>query len=166
MQVGISQSSCFCCPRRTVQQERFGVLRVVNSTGADTGEYACYPLYCEDADCRREYDKAAKVFVFFPGTKPKWWFWSLFFQRDDADKTSFFFFSRNSSFLHTIKKITTSSVWVICISGQRIVSPEHKVYWASNAFIVQSAVFIWKAWHVLCCYHSNSTVTTNELYWR
>lgn len=55
---------------RTVQQERYGVLRVVNSTGADTGEYACYPLYCEDTDCRREYDKAAKVYVFFPGTKP------------------------------------------------------------------------------------------------
>ncbi|TNM98789.1 hypothetical protein fugu_013353 [Takifugu bimaculatus] len=51
---------------KTVQQERYGVLRVVNSTGADTGEYACYPLYCEDADCRREYDKAARVFVFFP----------------------------------------------------------------------------------------------------
>uniref|UniRef100_H3CUC1 Platelet-derived growth factor receptor-like protein n=1 Tax=Tetraodon nigroviridis TaxID=99883 RepID=H3CUC1_TETNG len=51
---------------KTVQQERYGVLRVVNSTGADTGEYACYPLRCEDAGCRREHDKAAKVFVFFP----------------------------------------------------------------------------------------------------
>lgn len=53
---------------RTVQQERYGVLKVANSTGADTGEYTCYPLYCEDTDCRREYDKATKVFVFFPGT--------------------------------------------------------------------------------------------------
>ncbi|XP_035506674.1 platelet-derived growth factor receptor-like protein [Scophthalmus maximus] len=51
---------------RTVQHERYGVLTLVNSTGADTGEYACYPMYCEDTDCRKEYDKAVKVFVFFP----------------------------------------------------------------------------------------------------
>ncbi|KAJ8246558.1 hypothetical protein GJAV_G00252750 [Gymnothorax javanicus] len=36
------------------------------ATGADTGEYTCYPMYCEDRDCRKEYDRAAKVFVFFP----------------------------------------------------------------------------------------------------
>lgn len=52
---------------RIVQQERYGVLTLVNTTGADTGEYTCYPLYCEDTDCRKEYDKAVKVFVFFPG---------------------------------------------------------------------------------------------------
>ncbi|TKS72573.1 Platelet-derived growth factor receptor-like protein [Collichthys lucidus] len=51
---------------RTVQQERYGVLTLVNSTGADTGEYACYPMHCEDTDCRKDYDKAVKVFVFFP----------------------------------------------------------------------------------------------------
>lgn len=49
-----------------VQHERYGVLTLVNSTGADTGEYTCFPMYCEDTDCRREYDKAVKVFVFFP----------------------------------------------------------------------------------------------------
>lgn len=53
--------------RRIVQQERYGVLTLVNTTGADTGEYTCYPLYCEGTDCRKEYDKAVKVFVFFPG---------------------------------------------------------------------------------------------------
>ncbi|KAI9539173.1 hypothetical protein NQZ68_009250 [Dissostichus eleginoides] len=49
-----------------VQQERYGVLTLVNTTGADTGEFSCYPMYCEDTDCRKEYDKAVKVFVFFP----------------------------------------------------------------------------------------------------
>lgn len=57
--------SCIC---RVTQHERYGALTLVNSTGADTGEFACYPMYCEDADCRREHDKAVKVFVFFPGT--------------------------------------------------------------------------------------------------
>lgn len=51
-----------------VQHERYGGLTLVNSTGADTGEYTCFPMYCEDTDCRKEYDKAVKVFVFFPGT--------------------------------------------------------------------------------------------------
>ncbi|XP_030595751.1 platelet-derived growth factor receptor-like protein [Archocentrus centrarchus] len=51
---------------RIVQYERYGVLTLVNTTGADTGEYTCYPMYCEDTDCRKEYSKAAKVFVFFP----------------------------------------------------------------------------------------------------
>lgn len=53
---------------RMVQHERYGVLTLVNSTGADTGEFTCFPMYCEDTDCRREYNKAVKVFVFFPGT--------------------------------------------------------------------------------------------------
>lgn len=52
---------------RIVQYERYGVLTLVNTTGADTGEYTCYPMYCEDTDCRKEYSKAVKVFVFFPG---------------------------------------------------------------------------------------------------
>ncbi|KAK3558028.1 hypothetical protein QTP86_006356 [Hemibagrus guttatus] len=51
---------------RTVQHERYGVLILVNSSGADTGQYTCYPLYCEDSDCRKEYNKALKVFIFFP----------------------------------------------------------------------------------------------------
>ncbi|XP_023257869.1 platelet-derived growth factor receptor-like protein [Seriola lalandi dorsalis] len=50
----------------TVQHERYGALTLVNTTGADTGEYTCYPMYCEDTDCRKEYGKAVKVFVFFP----------------------------------------------------------------------------------------------------
>ncbi|XP_061757923.1 platelet-derived growth factor receptor-like protein [Nerophis ophidion] len=50
---------------RTVQNERYGVLTLVNTTGADTGEYTCYPMFCEDTDCRKNYDKAGKVFVFF-----------------------------------------------------------------------------------------------------
>lgn len=78
LKYGFNQTFLFR-PCRTVQQERYGVLRVVNSTGADTGEYACYPLYCEDTDCRREYDKAAKVFVFFPGTKPRMSLFVCFF---------------------------------------------------------------------------------------
>ncbi|KAM3867072.1 platelet-derived growth factor receptor-like protein [Diretmus argenteus] len=49
-----------------VQHERYGTLTLVNTTGADTGEYTCYPMYCEDTDCRKEYDKAVKVFIFFP----------------------------------------------------------------------------------------------------
>lgn len=61
---------------RISQHERFGVLTLVNTTGADTGEYTCYPMYCEDTDCRKEYDKAAKVFVFFPGTMNKL-YWCL-----------------------------------------------------------------------------------------
>ncbi|XP_008304647.1 platelet-derived growth factor receptor-like protein [Stegastes partitus] len=51
---------------RIVQHERYGTLTLVNTTGADTGEYTCYPMYCEDTDCRKEYNKAVKVFVFFP----------------------------------------------------------------------------------------------------
>ncbi|MBN3307938.1 platelet-derived growth factor receptor-like protein [Amia ocellicauda] len=51
---------------RTTQHEKYGSLILVNSTGADTGEYTCYPMYCEGTDCRREYDRAARVFVFFP----------------------------------------------------------------------------------------------------
>ncbi|XP_024139536.1 platelet-derived growth factor receptor-like protein [Oryzias melastigma] len=50
---------------KIVQHERYGVLTLINSTGADTGQYTCYPMYCEDTDCRREYNKAVKVFVFF-----------------------------------------------------------------------------------------------------
>lgn len=57
----------FLCAHRIVQHERYGVLTLVNTTGADTGEYTCYPMYCEDTDCRKEYDKAINVFVFFPG---------------------------------------------------------------------------------------------------
>ncbi|KAG7517582.1 platelet-derived growth factor receptor [Solea senegalensis] len=51
---------------RTVQHERYGALTLVNTTGADTGEYTCYPMYCEDTDCRKVYDKAITVFIFFP----------------------------------------------------------------------------------------------------
>ncbi|XP_037118446.1 platelet-derived growth factor receptor-like protein [Syngnathus acus] len=51
---------------RIVQHERYSVLTLVNSTGADTGEYTCFPMFCEDTDCRRSHDNAAKVFVFFP----------------------------------------------------------------------------------------------------
>ncbi|XP_019725301.1 platelet-derived growth factor receptor-like protein isoform X1 [Hippocampus comes] len=51
---------------RIVQHERYGVLTLINTTGADTGEYTCYPMFCEDTDCRKNYDKAIKVFVFFP----------------------------------------------------------------------------------------------------
>ncbi|KAJ8394460.1 hypothetical protein AAFF_G00046710 [Aldrovandia affinis] len=51
---------------RTLQHERYGVLVLSNATGADTGEYTCYPMYCEEGDCRKEYHRAVKVFVFFP----------------------------------------------------------------------------------------------------
>ncbi|XP_017341667.1 platelet-derived growth factor receptor-like protein [Ictalurus punctatus] len=50
---------------RTVQHERYGALVLANSSGADTGVYTCYPLYCEDSECRKEYDKALRVFIFF-----------------------------------------------------------------------------------------------------
>lgn len=51
---------------KIVQHGKYGVLTLVNTTGADTGEFTCYPMYCEDTDCRKEYNKAAKVFIFFP----------------------------------------------------------------------------------------------------
>ncbi|KAL7858612.1 hypothetical protein AOLI_G00187140 [Acnodon oligacanthus] len=51
---------------RTVQHERYGTLILTKTTGADTGEFTCYPMYCEDTECRKEYDKAIKVFIFFP----------------------------------------------------------------------------------------------------
>ncbi|XP_010862611.2 platelet-derived growth factor receptor-like protein [Esox lucius] len=50
---------------RTVQHDRYGTLTLSNSTGADTGEYTCFPMYCEDRDCRKQYDKAVPVYVFF-----------------------------------------------------------------------------------------------------
>ncbi|KAF4104989.1 hypothetical protein G5714_014320 [Onychostoma macrolepis] len=50
---------------RTVQHERYGTLILANSTGADTGEFTCYPMYCEDKDCRKQYDKGVKVYIFF-----------------------------------------------------------------------------------------------------
>ncbi|XP_051716946.1 platelet-derived growth factor receptor-like protein [Ctenopharyngodon idella] len=50
---------------RTVQHERYGTLTLANATAADTGEYTCYPMYCEDKDCRKQYDKGVKVFIFF-----------------------------------------------------------------------------------------------------
>lgn len=50
---------------RVIQHLKYSSLVLVNSTGADTGEYICYPMYCEDSDCRREYDRAAKTFIFF-----------------------------------------------------------------------------------------------------
>uniref|UniRef100_A0A3P9NGW2 Platelet-derived growth factor receptor-like protein n=1 Tax=Poecilia reticulata TaxID=8081 RepID=A0A3P9NGW2_POERE len=37
-----------------VQQERFSLLTLVNTTVADTGEYTCFPMYCEDKDYPRE----------------------------------------------------------------------------------------------------------------
>ncbi|XP_061582191.1 platelet-derived growth factor receptor-like protein [Cololabis saira] len=51
---------------KTVQHQRYSVLTLVNTTGADTGEYTCYPMYCEDTECRKEYNKAIRVFIFFP----------------------------------------------------------------------------------------------------
>ncbi|XP_061089971.1 platelet-derived growth factor receptor-like protein [Conger conger] len=51
---------------RMIQHEKYGVLILANSTGADTGEYTCYPMLCEEGDCRKDYDRAVKVFVFFP----------------------------------------------------------------------------------------------------
>lgn len=53
---------------RMVQHERYGTLIVANSTAADTGEYTCFPVYCEEKDCRKIYDKAVKVYIFFSGT--------------------------------------------------------------------------------------------------
>ncbi|KAA0709605.1 Platelet-derived growth factor receptor-like protein [Triplophysa tibetana] len=50
---------------RMFQHESYGTLILANATSPDTGEYICYPMYCEDKDCRKEYDKAVKVFVFF-----------------------------------------------------------------------------------------------------
>lgn len=50
---------------RMVQHERYGTLIVANSTAADTGEYTCFPVYCEEKDCRKMYDKAVKVYIFF-----------------------------------------------------------------------------------------------------
>ncbi|KAK7141089.1 hypothetical protein R3I93_015291 [Phoxinus phoxinus] len=50
---------------RTVQHERYGTLNLANATAADTGAYTCFPMYCEEKDCRKQYDKGVKVFIFF-----------------------------------------------------------------------------------------------------
>uniref|UniRef100_A0AAY4D6C0 Platelet-derived growth factor receptor-like protein n=1 Tax=Denticeps clupeoides TaxID=299321 RepID=A0AAY4D6C0_9TELE len=50
---------------KTIQRIRYGTLILANTTGADTGEFTCYPMYCEDSECRKEYDKAVQVFIFF-----------------------------------------------------------------------------------------------------
>ncbi|XP_018600710.1 platelet-derived growth factor receptor-like protein [Scleropages formosus] len=50
----------------TVQHKHYSSLTLSNATGTDTGQYTCYPMYCEDKDCRKEYNKAIKVFIFFP----------------------------------------------------------------------------------------------------
>lgn len=155
-------------PCRTVQQERYGILRVVNSTGADTGEYACYPLRCEGTDCRREYDKAAKVFVFFPGTKPmRIFILHLLLSNKTRPKTNhvlfflcFVFFHTTTNFFHANKKRPNMFVYSASVV-RGLFKREHKVYWASNLFIVLTSVFIWTAWCVPRCYHSNSDVTMN-----
>uniref|UniRef100_A0A3P9BVY2 Platelet-derived growth factor receptor-like protein n=1 Tax=Maylandia zebra TaxID=106582 RepID=A0A3P9BVY2_9CICH len=56
---------------RIVQYERYGVLTLVNPSGADTGEYTCYPMYCEHTDCRKEYSKAVSLHpqLFVPSTE-------------------------------------------------------------------------------------------------
>ncbi|KAJ3587537.1 hypothetical protein NHX12_011134 [Muraenolepis orangiensis] len=52
---------------RTVQHSRYGRLTLVNSTGADTGQFTCYPMSCEDTDCRKKYDEAVKE-LFVPSS--------------------------------------------------------------------------------------------------
>ncbi|TRZ02996.1 hypothetical protein DNTS_002093 [Danionella cerebrum] len=54
---------------RMVQHERYGTLRVENSTAADTGGFTCFPMYCEEKDCRKLFDKALGVFIFFSDTQ-------------------------------------------------------------------------------------------------
>ncbi|XP_072923424.1 platelet-derived growth factor receptor-like protein isoform X3 [Hemitrygon akajei] len=46
-------------------QERFSQLTVVNSTGADTGEYSCWALDCDSETCRKDDSKTGSTYVFF-----------------------------------------------------------------------------------------------------
>ncbi|XP_019482792.1 PREDICTED: platelet-derived growth factor receptor-like protein [Hipposideros armiger] len=40
-------------------------LQLVNSTGADTGEYSCWTRHCQDAQCSEGEDHQGKTFIFF-----------------------------------------------------------------------------------------------------
>ncbi|XP_051870617.1 platelet-derived growth factor receptor-like protein [Pristis pectinata] len=46
-------------------RERFSQLTVVNSTGADTGEYSCWALDCDSETCRKDDSKKGSTYVFF-----------------------------------------------------------------------------------------------------
>ncbi|KAF0878582.1 PGFRL protein, partial [Crocuta crocuta] len=40
-------------------------LQLVNSTGADTGEYSCWAWHCQDHACAEGEDRQGKTFIFF-----------------------------------------------------------------------------------------------------
>ncbi|XP_041050197.1 platelet-derived growth factor receptor-like protein [Carcharodon carcharias] len=46
-------------------RKRHSQLVVVNSTGADTGEYSCWALDCDTETCRKEDSKTGSTYVFF-----------------------------------------------------------------------------------------------------
>ncbi|XP_072368718.1 platelet-derived growth factor receptor-like protein [Scyliorhinus torazame] len=46
-------------------RERYSQLVVANSTGADTGEYSCWALYCDTETCRKDDSKTGSTYVFF-----------------------------------------------------------------------------------------------------
>lgn len=46
---------------------RHSQLQLVNSTGADTGEYSCQARHCLDGACAEGEARQAKTFIFFTG---------------------------------------------------------------------------------------------------
>lgn len=52
---------------RVKHYAKFSQLLVVNATAADTGEYSCWSLQCQDSPCQEGEDRTGKTFVFFAG---------------------------------------------------------------------------------------------------
>ncbi|XP_019362025.1 PREDICTED: platelet-derived growth factor receptor-like protein [Gavialis gangeticus] len=50
---------------RVKHYAKFSQLLVVNATAADTGEYSCWSLQCQDSPCQEGEDRMGKTFVFF-----------------------------------------------------------------------------------------------------
>ncbi|XP_059568908.1 platelet-derived growth factor receptor-like protein isoform X1 [Alligator mississippiensis] len=50
---------------RVKHYAKFSQLLVVNATAADTGEYSCWSLQCQDSPCQEGEDRTGKTFVFF-----------------------------------------------------------------------------------------------------
>lgn len=69
----VSQAIPVSCPphRLSFRIKHFSQhsrLQLVNSTGADTGEYSCWAQHCQDAQCSEGEDRQGKTFIFFTGT--------------------------------------------------------------------------------------------------
>ncbi|KAE8629686.1 hypothetical protein XENTR_v10000568 [Xenopus tropicalis] len=47
------------------QHDRYGQLILMNSSAADTGEFACWAQLCDSRGCRKDESKAGSTYVFF-----------------------------------------------------------------------------------------------------